>query len=155
MLERIGTPGPTSVPDTPRPMSHDALRTRLEEAAHGLTYASESDRPFEFVRLRGTTTAIAALHPADLAALLGTPQAPCAESALDRVMARHLSGVDPSDTEAKALVPRYDALVRTLVESLPGLRVFRVGEVEVRILFLGNDPANGELAGLGTVAVET
>jgi hypothetical protein len=135
-------------------MSDDHLRTRLETAAAGLTFASESDRPFEFVRFANERRAVATLQPREVGLLI-KQKGGASEADLDALMARHLSGVDPADTESRALVPRYDALVRALRESFPTLRVFRIGKVEVQILILGNDPTSGELAGLRTVAVET
>ena len=52
-------------------------------------------------------------------------------------------------------VPRYESLASALTAAFGTVRVFRIGSVEVRVLALGNDPVTGELAGLGTYAVET
>jgi hypothetical protein len=127
------------------------LRERLESAAEGLTYGSESDRPFEFFILPG-----------------GGDQPPGAEAfgrlvgAADRVeerdlddfFMRHVETIDPYDTEAQAIRPRYEALRETLRTALRGTTVYRTGRVEVQCYVVGGD-GKGNLAGVRTVAVET
>jgi hypothetical protein len=98
---------------------------------------------------------VTALTPARVAALIGEPSARAREWPLERFLARHIARVDASDTQSRALIPRYEELESALSSALGIVRVFRIGEVEVRVLALGNDPATGELAGLETVAVET
>ena len=132
----------------------DALRTRLESASADLLFSTESDRPFTFIRL-GVREPITSLTPARVAELLGAPDTKAREWPVERFLARHIARVDPSDDVAIALVPRYEALDDDLRDALGTVRVYRIGEVEIRVLALGNDPATGELAGLETVAVET
>jgi hypothetical protein len=133
----------------------DVLRIELEQAADGLVYSSESDRPFTFVRLAGVTTPIGSLTPAAVAAAAGSPGARAEELSLSRFLAPHLSQYDPADVRAGALIPRYEALRDLLTTRLGRVRVFRLGAIEIRCLVLGNDPRTGELAGVETVAVET
>lgn len=133
----------------------DELREALERATHGLTYGSESDRPFEFVRFTGDTRPVATLQPADVAALIGLLNARATERPIDRFLAHHIARVDPLDARSVALAPRYRELQNLLRQRFGLLRLFRVGEIEIQVLALGNDPVTGELAGLATVAVET
>lgn len=138
-------------------MSHqgpDALRDRLLEATSGLFFSTESDRPFEFVRL-GAADAIASVTPARIAELAGRPGDRAMEWPFTRFLARHIERVDPLDVRAMQSVPRYEGLANVLESAFGAVRVFRIGAVEIRVLALGNDPVTGELAGLGTYAVET
>lgn len=136
-------------------MIADALRTRLERAAEGLVYSSESDRPFEFVRFPGANVPIADLTPDAIAGITDSLGANVTEISLDELLARHIERVDMQDAEGRRLIPRYEALRDVLRQSFGTVRVFRLGTIEVRCLMLGNDPETGELAGLETVAVET
>lgn len=132
----------------------DTLRARLEAASAGLLFSTESDRPFAFVRLAARVP-VASLTAEQVAQLIGAPDAKAREWPMARFLARHIVWVDPSDLRSRALIPRYEALDDALRGALGTVRVFRIGEVEIRVLALGNDPATGELVGLETVAVET
>lgn len=133
----------------------DALRAALERAADGLLYGSESDRPFEFVRFAGDRRDVGALTPAEVAALVGMPGARATERPVERFLEHHTARFDPQDARSVELAPRYREFANLLRRSFPALRIYRVGEIEIRVLALGNDPATGELAGVSTVAVET
>jgi hypothetical protein len=133
------------------------MRRILEQAARGLVYSSESDRPFEFVDFSGATLAPGeALTVARFSELAGVvaPGERVEERELDRFFARHLETSDPYDVEAQRIRPRYEALKATLQTALENVRVFRVGRVEVRCYVLGRAP-DGAVCGLVTVAVET
>ncbi|MEO6528056.1 MAG: nuclease A inhibitor family protein [Gemmatimonadaceae bacterium] len=136
-------------------MTTDALQSRLESAAEGLVYSSESDRPFTFVRFEGASVPIAELTPDEIAALADSLGADVTESSLDELLARHIERVDMQDAAARGLISRYEALRDALRESLGNVRVFRMGKIEVRCFALGNDPVTGEIVGIETVAVET
>lgn len=132
----------------------ESVRMRLETASAGLLFSTESDRPFAFVRL-ASRVPVGSLTPSAVATLVGAPGAKAGEWPLERFLARHVARVDPLDVRARALIPRYEALDQALSGALGEVRVFRVGEVEIRVLALGNEPETGELVGLETVAVET
>lgn len=132
----------------------DRLRERLLAASRELLFSTESDRPFEFVRL-GVSEPITGVTAARIAEVIGRPGERATEWPFARFLARHIERVDPLDQAARELVPRYEDLSTALRESLGVVRVFRIGEVEIRVLALGNDPKTGELAGLSTFAVET
>jgi hypothetical protein len=149
----VGVNGKQDVPDRGLSLT-DILGERLIAASRDLLFSTESDRPFEFVRL-GAADRIGAVTPERIAALIGQPGARAKEWPFVRFLARHIERVDPADTRARAAIPRYENLESALVDALGEVRVFRVGEIEVQVLAIGNDPATGELAGLATVAVET
>jgi hypothetical protein len=135
-------------------MTQPALHQQLESAAEGLVYSSESDRPFT-VFFRAAAELPADLTARSFATLVGAaPGAPAEEWTLDRFLANHIEYVEPVDRLAWERLPRYDALKRLLLRELRNVRVFRVGEVQVRCFAVGRDGA-GNLVGLETVAVET
>jgi hypothetical protein len=129
------------------------LREELERASSGLTYSSESDRPFEFFSLnypgKRTTPSIA-----EFARLVEVPpDVPVEVLSLEIFFARHTTTSDPYDGNAQRLRPRYEELVRVLSRRLRDVKVYRVGTGEVACYIAGLD-ASGNLAGLRTVAVE-
>lgn len=127
------------------------LRARLEGAAEGLTYGSESDRPFDFFFLPGGGD-----QPPGAEAfgrLVGAEGA-VEERGLDDFFMRHIETSDPYDTESQRIRPRYEALRETLKRELHGTTVYRTGRIEVQCYVVGGD-GRGNLAGLRTVAVET
>ena len=131
-----------------------ALRTKLESAANDLVYSSESDRPFEWFFLEGGAEGwpYSVEHFASLMAV--APTEPSEERTLDAFFKRHIEATDPYDTETQRLRRQYETLRRLLQECLRGIRVFRIGRIEVSCYIVGND-GSGNLAGLRTVAVET
>jgi hypothetical protein len=129
------------------------VRERLEAAAEGLLFISESESPFEFEELPGG--APAELTPDTVRAALGEPEGtPVAELTLDRFLAGHIEDADPADPVAQENVARFQALKQALTESLSDVRVFRVGDVQVRYHALGRTP-DGKIAGLVASALET
>lgn len=135
------------------PSADPALRERLERAAEGLTYMSESDRPFEFVFFPGAGDQPPGVDA--FAQLVGAPaEAPKRERELDAFFAQHIEKSDPADAEGQRLRPRYEALRETLRTALRWTTVYRIGSVEVQCYVVGGD-GHGNLAGLKTVAVET
>jgi hypothetical protein len=139
----------TPVDMVQNPAPGDSARARLEQAAQGLLYTSESDYPFDYVSLPG---AGAAVTPEQFAALVGKAGQPAQEIDLERFFARHIDRVDAADGPSMALVPRYQALKAALA-GLGSVRVFRVGSVTIDCYVVGATPAG--LQGLHTVSVET
>lgn len=128
-----------------------ALRARLEGAAEGLTYTSESDRPFEFFFLAGGGDAPPGAEA--FGRLIGAEGA-VEERSLDDFFMRHIETVDPADAASQGLRPRYEALRETLRTALRGATAYRTGRLEVQCYVVGGD-GHGNLAGVRTVAVET
>jgi hypothetical protein len=128
-----------------------ALRERLERAAEGLTYTSESDRPFEFFFLAGAGEVPPGAEAfGTLVGAAGVVE----ERGLDDFFMRHIETIDPADTEAQRIRPRYEALRETLRTALRGTTVYRTGRIEVQCHVVGGD-GKGNLAGMRTVAIET
>jgi hypothetical protein len=127
------------------------LRERLERAVEGLTYGSESDRPFEFLFLPGGGDAPPGAE--GFGRLIGAAGA-VEERDLDDFFMRHAETSDPADTEAQRIRPRYEALREMLRTELRGTTVYRTGRVEVQCYVVGGD-GKGNLVGVRTVAIET
>lgn len=127
------------------------LRADLARATADLLYMSESDYPFEIFERTGA-------GPLDTAAFLraaGLPaNTPVETRTVDQFfswIAREEAGMDP---EEAATTARFRELRRTLGQHLTNLRVFRTGEIEVKVWILGNT-ACGDLAGVTTISIET
>ena len=131
-----------------------ALRERLERAAEGLVYTSESDRPFEFFFLPGG--AAEGVPPREeFARALGMPDGTRAEErTVEDFLMRHIETSDPWDAEAQRIRPRYEHLREVLETELAEPRVYRLGIIEIDCYVVGAD-GRGNLAGVRTVAVET
>jgi hypothetical protein len=127
------------------------LRERMERAVEGLTYGSESDRPFEFFFLPGGGDAPPGAE--GFGRLIGAAGA-VEERDLDDFFMRHAETSDPADTEAQRIRPRYEALREMLRTELRGTTVYRTGRVEVQCYVVGGD-GKGNLVGVRTVAIET
>lgn len=130
------------------------LRERLERAAEGLVYTSESDRPFEFFSLAGG--AAEGVPPGEeFARMLGVPEGTRVEErTVEDFLMRHIETSDPWDTEAQRIRPRYEHLRKVLETELGGARVYRLGVIEIDCYVVGSD-MRGNLAGVRTVSVET
>jgi hypothetical protein len=160
LLAACAAPDRALAPEHPRlakasAADADARRTRrrLERAADGLLYTSESDYPFTYVsRSAGPPAAdrVAAFR----AAFAVPPAAPVQVVSLDDFFTRHIERVDPADSVALALVPRYVRLRETLRASARDVRVYRVGTIAIDCYAVGTD-ASGNWVGLQTVAIET
>lgn len=135
-------------------MSENAdTRERVESAAEGLLFISETESPFEYEELPGN--APPELTADAVRAALGEPEGtPASELSLDRFLAGHIEEADPADPVAQENVGRFRALKQALAESLADVRVFRVGDVQVRYHALGRTP-DGRVAGLSASALET
>jgi hypothetical protein len=131
--------------------TRDAIRERIERAAEGLVYSASSRRPFEFHRFPGIMIPVTRLSAKELASLAGARGGDVHEVTLDAFLARHIEPADSPESESERLVARYEMLRDAIRESLDDVRVVRHFGVEVRCLVLGNDPATGEIVGVGTV----
>ena len=128
------------------------LRAELEGAGRGLLYLSEGEAPFEYVELPGASAAD--LTPARFAALLGAPAGTAVtEQSLDQFLSGHLEASDPAAPVPQAQRGAFAALKALLERRLAGVRVLRVGAVEIRCYLVG--VSDGAVAGLATTAFET
>ena len=130
---------------------NERLRKELEGASEGLLYLSEGEAPFEYVELAGATAAD--LAPARFAELVGAPAGTrVEEQSLDHFLSAHLA-TDPADPVAREQQGSFGALRALLQARLAGVRVLRVGAVQIRCYVVG--VSDGGVAGLATTAIET
>lgn len=125
-----------------------SIQSNLENAASGLMMMSESEYPFDYVSTEDT-----ALSPDLALKITGKPEGTLVTTvALDNLL-RNLT--DPtSGTVSPAQAKQYQQLAASLKNSLQGLSVYRVGEVQVDILILGLT-SEGKVAGMRTKLIET
>jgi hypothetical protein len=142
----------------------------LEVAAHGLLLMSESDRPLKyfslprseeimgvgegeelsphgFLALLGVSTAFTDDHEVPIDELI---QEETLDDFLERVYLEGSESASESNTPSKPV----QKLKTVLEHGLRGVKVLRVGTVDVRCYVAGIDE-RGDIAGLVTTAIET
>jgi hypothetical protein len=131
--------------------SDEELFGALTAAAAGLLYMSESDYPIEVLRWDGSGQ----LSPERLRNIAGAnSDTRVEETALEKFF-RVPAGEQEWKGEAQlAEARRYQRLRRLLEDALTGIRVYRVGEVNVFLLIVGMS-AEGTWMGVSTRAIET
>ena len=123
-------------------MTQDLLQSLLI-ASQGLEYPSESDAPFDLFHWPATSGDIAQQQ---LIAKVGAARK-ISEVPVDQFFA------DLDDSED---APHFKELRRVLEATLTSLKVFRVGEGEVKVdIYLIGKMAAGDWAGLHTRSIET
>lgn len=133
----------------------DPLMRELQQLSDGLVYSSEGDHPFEVVRFADQQPA-APLSEERLRTIVGAPPPVRARAiTVERALARHTTLVDPLDTRAQALRPRYAALQEFLEHRLTGAVAFRAGSSPVIDVWMLGRTEGGELLGVHTIAIET
>jgi hypothetical protein len=131
--------------------SDEQILAELKRIAAGLWFMSESDYPFEVFRWDGS----AEVGPQFLreAAGLG-PDAPVREFAPEEFFGGGTS-VRVWRAGGASSTPEPDqSLLRALEESLDGLRVYQVGEINMPVYVVGRSD-EGNWLGVSTRAVET
>lgn len=125
----------------------------IERAADGLLMPSESDYPFELVRLAQMTGP--SLDAAELLVALGlSADTPVEMTTLDYLFRNVAVPHDWHDEVQQQQVPRFQALQQAILDNLRDVQVARVGSVEVAVYILGRTDA-GDWAGLKTTLIET
>ncbi|HXU32406.1 MAG TPA: nuclease A inhibitor family protein [Thermoanaerobaculia bacterium] len=153
---------------TAAPLAHRAtLREQLEKAAQGILFSSESDYPLQFFTLPAGELTTLNLEDflgrlgisAELSGEFGVPQKDWAEERpLDgflpsiEELAEHY-GTSTSDPQVIKESKRLRKLEALLKRRLRDVKVFRVGQVEIRCYIAGL--VKGDIAGLVTTAIET
>lgn len=132
--------------------SDEQTLAELGRAAEGLFYMSESDYPFELIRLEGAGE----ITPERLRALARAADDARVEI---RSLEEFFGGVAAAELrrEGGELVARpasFQHLVRTLTEHLTDTKVYKVGEINIPVLILGRS-GSGNWLGLSTRVVET
>lgn len=125
-------------------------REKLQAAAGGVTYVSESDAPFEAFEWPAGD-----LNPAAIPKAGGhSAKAPVAEVPLDTSFAPITTLQDWNGDEEKTQVAKCVGLRDALKSGLSDPKVFRVGKGDVTYYIVGRSKA-GNLAGVKTTATET
>lgn len=130
--------------------SDEQLTEELGEATRGLLFLSESDYPFEVFKWGGAGPTRESLRGLACAG----PDAP-----VETRGAREFFRASASEPEWKgdtelAVARRFQALLRLLETSLTGLKVYRVGAVDIKVYVVGRAPS-GSFIGVSTRVVET
>ncbi len=127
------------------------LSEEIKRAAEGLWYISETDAEiFPFTGSKADS-----VTKENLLKQIGKPtDAPVEERGFDEMFARFIKIQDWFGDEEKATAEKFAALKSLLEKNLTDLQVFKVGDIERDIYFVGLDK-EGNLAGIQTKAVET
>jgi hypothetical protein len=123
----------------------------LTEATQGLLYMSESDYPLEVIRWDGSEQ----LSPEYLRNVVGADSsAKVEESNLDEFFRVPAGEQEWKGEEQLAEARKYRRLRQLLEENLTGIRVYRVGEINIGVYVVGMS-AEGNWLGISTRVVET
>ncbi|HEX8143593.1 MAG TPA: nuclease A inhibitor family protein [Pyrinomonadaceae bacterium] len=112
---------------------------------------SEADYPFEVVNWGGLNEITSDYLRRQAGA---GPGAPIKDVSPDKFFAMAISEPEWKPEEEVATARRYQALLRLLKENLDGLKVYKVGEINIAVYIVGR-AASGNLLGLSTRVVET
>lgn len=112
----------------------------LQAATHGLLYPSETDAPFDVFRWKPTGADPATDVIAHARKRGGIEEVPAA------AFFDELAQSDDAD--------RFGALRKVMESTLTGLKVYRVGSIEVEVFVIGK-ARSGDWVGLHTMSVET
>ena len=142
--KKIATAGATEKPKV-------NLSEQIKSATTGLWYISETDAeifPFTGSKADSVTSE-------NLLAQIGkAANTTVEERGFDEMFARFIRIEDWFGDEEKATAEKFAALKGLLENNLTDLKVFKVGDIERDIYFIGLDK-EGDLAGIQTKAVET
>jgi len=127
------------------------LTQQIKTAAEGLWYISETDAEiFPFTGSKADS-----VTKENLLAQIGkSADTPVEGREFDQMFARFITIQDWFSDEEKATAEKFAALKSLLEKNLTDLKVFKLGQIEVEIYFVGLD-TEGNLAGIQTKAVET
>ena len=132
-------------------LSEEALTELLKKATENLYYASEIDA--EIVPFIGQQTA--KVTKEEILRQAGKSfDEKIEEKEFNQIFER-LTGIeDWYGEEEKTNAEKFSALKKLLSENLKDLKVFKVGQIELDVYFIGLDE-HGRLRGVQTKAVET
>ena len=127
------------------------LSEQIKTAATGLWYMSETDA--EIIPFTGSK-ANSVTKENLLNQIEKPPDTPVEERDFEEIFARLMKIEDWFGDEEKATAAKFAALKDLLENNLTDLKVFKVGQIQLDVYFVGLDP-QGNLAGIQTKAVET
>ena len=123
----------------------------LQEATEGLLHMSESDYPFEVVRWSGSEQ----LSPEYLRRVAGADSGAKVEETTVEEFFRVPAGEQEWKNDSQlAEARKYQRLRNLLEENLTGIKVYRIGEINIGVYVVGMS-AEGNWLGVSTRVVET
>jgi hypothetical protein len=123
----------------------------LQEATEGLLFMSESDYPFEVIRWSDSEQ----LSPEYLRQAMGADFSAKVEETTVEEFFRVPAGEQEWKDEAQlAEAKKYQRLRNLLEENLTGIKVYRIGEINIGVYVVGMS-AEGNWLGVSTRVVET
>lgn len=129
----------------------EQLSAELNTATQGLLWMSESDYPFESVRIEEPSEITSDF----LRRLSGVePSTPVETLSAQEFFLRAVSEPEWKSAEELTTARRFQSLLRLLEENLSDVKVYRVGTINMAVYVLGRSPS-GSLLGLKTRVVET
>lgn len=157
------TPGSATMAQKPRGNRQASLRDKLERAAQGLRHLSESDYPYHFFCLpwdaeQEFTLENFVMRLGVSQAFLDDHQLSSKDIASERSFEEFILGYqDPATADEPEVVSELKQrkkLIKVLKDNLKGIKVIRVGVVQISCYVAGVDE-HGDIAGLLTTAIET
>jgi hypothetical protein len=134
-----------------RMKTDEELFKALTEATQGLLFMSESDYPFEVIRWNGSDQ----LSPEYLRSAAGADSsAKVEETTLEEFFRVPAGEQEWKGKDQLAEARKYQRLRKLLEENLTGIKVYRVGKINIGVCIVGTS-AEGNWLGLSTRVVET
>ncbi|HUQ31235.1 MAG TPA: nuclease A inhibitor family protein [Pyrinomonadaceae bacterium] len=131
--------------------SDEEIIEELKRTTVGLLFMSESDYPFDIFYMEGQTEMSAEY----IRELSGEPaDSPVEVKTVDEFFRVAISEPDWKGKAELAVAERYQSLLKLLKENLDGLKVYRVGQVNIAVYIVGR-AQTGNWLGLSTRVVET
>lgn len=128
------------------------LFREIQDACEGLTYISETDEPvtvFDGGEVKGDVGSKLILQQ-----IAGEPNEPIREVEISKFFERLTTVKDWHGEREKARAKKFLDLQKLIEENLSDPRVFKIGDVRIRIYAVGLE-SEGRLMGIKTEAVET
>lgn len=131
--------------------SDEELLLKIEQAAQGLLFMSESDYPLETVYWEG----VGEISPQFLRSLTGSVEAtPVEVVSVDEFFRIVMSEENRRTEESRREAKKYRDLAQLLKENLDELKVYRVGKINIPVYIVGRNKT-GNWLGISTRVVET
>jgi hypothetical protein len=128
----------------------EQILAELKETSAGLLFMSESEYPFEVVRVDGAEELTRAMLRMSGVA----EDTPVVTESLEEFFRVAASEEDWRSPAERAEAKRYQALIALLRENLKQVMAYRVGSINIQVFLLGRS-ASGDWLGLSTRVVET
>ena len=131
------------------PMQKDLQK--IEQAAAGLQFLSETNAPFELVEVPNPSVPL----EQQLLRISGKEEGtPVARQDLDYFFRNAVKSYPGASPEGVQTAQRFQYLQQVLKEELSDVQVYRVGEIQIDAFIIGK-LKDGSYAGLRTKVVET